>query len=93
MDGSSFQPLRPIRAAEIEIEDGVPIPAKGPLTRNRYPLKDMQVGQSFFVPANGCHPNRVALLVSRAAWTFKAKTGAQFTVRNLGNGARCWRIG
>lgn len=93
MDGSAFLQPRNLRASEFEIEDGVPVPDKGPLTRNRYPLKDMKVGQSFFVPADGVHPNRVALLVSRAAWTLKTKTGAQFTVRNLGNGARCWRIG
>lgn len=34
--------------AEYEIERGVPVPDKG--SKSKYPLREMEIGDSFFVP-------------------------------------------
>jgi len=92
MDGSGFHQRNTPRARDPEIERDIPIPPPGPRWRRRYPIKDLAVGESFFVPAGDRTAQEVASALARAAWSVKMKTGARFTVRSLGDGARLWRV-
>lgn len=69
----------------VRIEKGHPIP-----TARRYPFKQMQVGDSFFIEN---HPNRVS---AAAACYARRHAGYKFRtlkVREAGrSGTRCWRI-
>lgn len=65
------------------LEDNVPIP----LTRRaqKYPFRDMQVGQSFFVPQGD--RKTLAVLASRNGKAL----GRTFHVHQLDDGVRVWR--
>lgn len=65
----------------LPIDKGIPLPTK-------YPFAEMNVGDSFVVPAK---VNRSAVNV--AAMRFGRKHGMKFTVRLTKDGTlRCWRI-
>lgn len=67
-----------------KIEKNVPIPPKENL--RKYPVYEMEVGDSFFVP------DTETQRVSRRIQKFQQRTKARFSVRKEGNGARVWRI-
>ena len=72
-----------------KIEKGIPIPANattGPGTPRKYPLAEMEVGDSFLAPLN-----RKGSVKSRASLHAR-KTGRQFCVRVTEAGVRVWRI-
>lgn len=65
----------------MNIEKGVPLP-------KRFPFADMEVGDSFAIPAE---TRRSAVNV--AAKRFGVKHGMKFTVRLMPDRSlRCWRI-
>jgi len=64
----------------VKVESGIPMP-------QRYPFKDMQVGDSFAVPPQAKRPS-----VTVAAKRFGDKHGMKFTIRKTPDGFRCWRI-
>jgi hypothetical protein len=70
-----------------EIQAGVPVPKRGRVSR--YPLRTMDVGESFFTP--GKSTAAMCAAVRRAA----KDTDRDFTVRaveeNGLKGVRCWR--
>ena len=75
----------------IEIETGVPMPeSKGVGRRLRYPLLEMEVGQSFFAPG------RNAAQMSAYTGYVRRKYGKSFQARTLAengvDGCRVWRI-
>lgn len=72
---------------EFKIEDGIPIPQSG--TINRYPWKQLAVGQSFFVP-NGTRTAIGACIAG--ANKSKHNNGAKFSLRSVEGGVRVWRI-
>lgn len=77
--------------SEFKIEKSVPVPASLAGRRAKYPWRDMDVGDSFFVPLNG--EQRLTDLrsqVSRAAYSAFGKGGS--ATRQEGNGVRVWRI-
>jgi len=73
---------------EIKIEKNVPMPPRmGPGIKAKYPWKELEVGDSFFV--NG---GTKTTTISRLACHHAALTGRKFAVRTEGEGARVWRI-
>jgi hypothetical protein len=70
---------------DFKIETEIPMPSKR--VRDKYPLADMQVGQSFFVPAEKVQNLREAISQRKR----RGGTDA-FTVRKNEGGHRCWRI-
>ena len=89
--------------APIKIETGIEVPpsakGSGGGRSSKYPLDDLEVGQSFAIPLtgerlkqNGADRARVRLSVSIAY--FQRTTGKKFTTRLLKDEGvvRCWRI-
>jgi hypothetical protein len=72
-----------------KIEAGVAVPAKafgGRSQEAKYPWRDLQVGQSFFVP-----DAKMSTMSSNAHYR-GVKLGVKFTCRKIGDGVRVWRI-
>jgi hypothetical protein len=67
----------------IKIDDNVPMPMTW---KNKYPLMEMEVGQSFVVPAETKIP------AFRRVASFHRSDGRRFSVRKTPDGYRCWRI-
>jgi hypothetical protein len=70
-----------------EIEDGITLPTfhKGVA---KYPFRELEVGQSFFVPDG--KKNRIASAASSIAK--RIGNGTKFTLRSVDGGIRVWRI-
>ena len=64
------------------IDSTIPIPPP----RHRYPLKQLQVGESFLV--QDMTVSSMSGTVSKASRTL----GRKFTLRTTNHGVRCWRI-
>lgn len=64
----------------VKVESGISMP-------QRYPFKDMQVGDSFLLP-----PGVKRTAVNVAALRYGRKHGMKFTIRKVPEGFRCWRI-
>jgi hypothetical protein len=79
----------------IEIESGIPIPAKkGSRLKRRgtYPFVELEVGQSFFVPDKPGKTNRQQLMaINSAGHHITKKTGHRFICRTVEGGIRIWR--
>jgi len=69
----------------IKIEKNIPIPAARAGRASKYPLADMEVGDSFSFPASRL--TSVASMVHQCS----KKTNAKFTMRG-GEINRCWRV-
>lgn len=70
-----------------DIENNVPIPRlKQPAAK--YPFRDLQVGQSFFVPDVAAREKSMRAQVYTAA----KHLGVKFTTRVENGGVRVWRI-
>lgn len=70
---------------QIKIDRNIPVPSRN----TRYPFAEMQVGDSFFVPAK-----KVGTLLS-ASYAFRKKSDAfdrKFCARAENYGARIWRV-
>lgn len=72
------------------VESGVPMPPEprggGRMKPLKYPVEQMKVGDSFFVPkAEG-------MSASQCACTYGKKSGKVFSRRKVENGYRVWRI-
>lgn len=65
----------------MKIDKNVPIPAN----RNKYPFRDMDVGDSFLIEGD--------LAKTRGAATNWGKANnKKFSIQNTEEGYRCWRI-
>ena len=67
-----------------EIEDDIPIP---PVMRARSRMRDLKVGQSFLI-TNYTREDSVREL----AYQIGVQLGRKFTVRQMSEGVRVWRI-
>jgi len=92
----------------IELEDDIPVPVGSDRrsAERKYPLNEMKIGQSFFLPLeDGDNLKRMANRLSQARQTYQKKyEGVRFTQRlweqddsnNVGNnstlGIRIWRV-
>lgn len=78
----------------IRIEKGVKIPAllrqRGPI---RFPFADMEVGNSFLVPATPDVIKKAMHRVYQQSVRFRKEFGSEyeFTMRKVDGGVRCWR--
>lgn len=67
----------------IEIEKGIPMPARKYFGRNPiYPFREMKIGDSFFAKSLGCRVR---------ASKFGKQTGRKFESRVENKGFRVWR--
>lgn len=70
----------------FEIEKDVEIPETR--EKGRFPLQDMQVGDSFFLAADEKDINSLRMAVQY----YQRKTSSRFTIRTVEGGSRCWRV-
>lgn len=72
----------------VRIDKNVPMPQPAPRGRpNRYPWKNMEVGDSFLFPKG------IALAACRTmAWDAGRKLKRKFSVMKTSDGTRCWRV-
>lgn len=79
----------------IEIENDIPVPSKNAKgdRRAKYPLGELEIGQSFFVPTPfGKTSRQLQMSISGSVDYITKKTGRRFTSRALESGVRIWRI-
>jgi hypothetical protein len=74
----------------MQIEKGVPFPNRAPrVSKYRFPLGEMDVGDSFFVSVkDDSFLNSARSLISKYGRVFKRK----FATRMMDDGLRVWRI-
>lgn len=79
-----------------KIEKGIPFKeARGKIGgwnkgKSKYPFKDMEINDSFFVPSDNPVSAQVALLKAANYWA-KGHHG-KFKTAKLEGGVRCWRV-
>lgn len=71
----------------IEIEDNIPIPQ-----RKKYPLKDMQIGQSFFIPTNKPTNSQSTICILAKRLKIKLTTRSIYNDKEQLIGLRVWRV-
>ena len=73
----------------FKIEKEIPIPKKigGNGRLSKYPYKDMDIGDSFFVEKQGVRGKAV-----QSGYHFARKHGKKFTARPVEGGVRIWRV-
>jgi hypothetical protein len=81
------KPIRP-KSTALKVEKGVPVPQKesGAGRKALYPWRNMNVGDSFFVPGKTVYQFTGHLSSAKQA------TGFTFTQRRVDGGVRVWRI-
>lgn len=74
-----------------KINKTVPVPEDfGSGAKMKYPLRRMEVGDSFFVPIGpGETEDRLVSRISSACYRIRPH---RFTTKRVKGGARCWRI-
>ncbi len=70
----------------MKIEKNVPIPAKSGRLTSKYPFKQMELGDSFFVATD--KPIRTMTSLRACA----KNAGVKATCRKVAGGVRVWRI-
>ena len=72
----------------FEVESNVPTPPvnEGRPGHSKYPLRDMEIGDSFGFPYDDVK------LVRSAIGTYNRRHEGKFIVRKVDGGARCWRV-
>jgi hypothetical protein len=71
------------------IESNVPMPASYKNGRPAsYPFRDMQVGQSIYIPASEVFPRYAA----KRAYAAGRRSGMKFVCRRDEEGVRVWRV-
>lgn len=80
-----------------EIEKGVEMPAavNSGGRKAKYPWAKMEIGDSFFVPANGCSMRNVQDRFASAAAQWAKRHGSKFATRQVKEpepGVRVWRV-
>lgn len=78
---------------KITIDKDVELPTS--FSRGRpstYPLREMEIGDSFFIEIESGSNQHNAFRSSVSAFQRRSGTGYKFTVRKEGTGYRCWRF-
>lgn len=77
-----------------EIEKDIPTPVgSGRGREQKYPLAQLNPGESFYVPANGDHRERVVSRIGNSVASHRKKNAhKKFTCRSVEGGVRCWRL-
>lgn len=72
-----------------KIESGVPVPASYKNGRPpSYPFREMEVGQSIYIPATEVFPRYAA----KRAYAAGRRAGFKFVCRRDDDGVRVWRV-
>ena len=71
----------------IKIDKGIPIPSR----RNKYPLSQMEVGDSFLIKSGKLDAMKTRNRVASSITSYR-RQGWNFTQRLVENGIRIWRI-
>lgn len=74
-----------VATTEFKIEKGIPV-AKGRGPGFKYPLPDMEVGDSFLAPGQ-----RNSGGATRSAYQYGKRTGKKFRTATVTGGVRIWR--
>lgn len=74
---------------QFKIESSVPAPPITQVRRNRYPLREMAIGDSFFVPNEAAGDAQVR---SGCCYFQIRNKNYRFTIRKEPGGCRVWRI-
>jgi hypothetical protein len=74
----------------FKIDNNVPVPSVVPNARNKYPLDQLEPGQSFFVPVNPDKPKSAKNLRSSMA-VRAAKLNIEIVTIADDTGVRVWR--
>jgi hypothetical protein len=79
----------------IEIDKGVPIPKPNPEGRGRpalYPFKEMEKGDSIFLPIEGeVKGNPAAARFRACVYSHAFRFECRMIVREVEGGLRCWK--
>lgn len=70
----------------FKIETTVPLAANGAGAPRKYPIYDMAVEQSFFVPGEDTQGN-----AAQSARMYGRRVGKKFSARTMDGGVRIWR--
>jgi hypothetical protein len=71
----------------MKIEKAIPIPPRHVHFNQKYPFRDMEVGESVALPAEAIHKAR------DAAYAYAKANKKKFTVRKISETEyRCWRV-
>ena len=78
----------------IEVESGVPLPAKiVPLRVSKYPFATMAVGDCFFVPVTDDKPKASRITSSASGWCRQHNPKMRFATRTMPDDrVGCWRV-
>lgn len=71
---------------QFKIEKGVPAPTDGRNGKAKYPWREMEVGDSFFIPGI------TSTVLGGSIANARRRTGFEFVSRNEGGGVRVWRV-
>jgi hypothetical protein len=72
--------------SEFQIEKNVPIPKNGLHGRNKYPWREMKVGDSFLFAKD------ITKATAYANAHAASRAGLKFLTRRTEKGFRCWRV-
>lgn len=75
-------------AAEFKIDRGIPCPER---SKSKYPIEDMNPGDSFEVPLNGDSAFLVRSRINGALPPYRRR-GWAFATRKTDSGIRVWRL-
>lgn len=74
----------------ITIEKDIPIP---PIRRGKYPFKQMQVGDSFFLPCANSQEQSISLDRVKSSCHFRLKHhGERYHATKINGGVRVWLV-
>lgn len=74
----------------IKIDKGIPLPSKSKYD-DLYPLKDMEVGDSFFIAVTDENKTNIRNRLSSAVRNYSRNKSILFSVRKVSGGIRVWR--
>jgi len=74
-----------------KIDKNVPIPI-GPKAIRRYPLREMEIGDSFFVPDEDMPRGKNVIHSAISVYAARSKDGWKFKSRSVDGGVRVWRV-
>ena len=75
-----------------QIDRGIPMPPPCRGAAAKYPWREMEVGESFFVEASAKDAVVIRSRVRSAGYSQRLAHGTRFTVRTVEGGVRVWRI-
>lgn len=76
----------------FKIEKNIELPERYKKAHKKYPLEEMDVTDSFFIPYKDEHQRTVQSRVSASITKYAKETNTKFTIRSLEEGIRVWRI-